>query len=86
MDKQNKRDISAENTRRRKKSKSRRAKKQRENAVKRSFPWKGVLITLGVVIVILAVLALIFGSEPKVYHQMPKVTPPETVESAVDGV
>ena len=82
MNKQNKRYAASENTGRRKKS----GRKSNENAAKRAFPWKGVLIGAGVAIVVAAALAIILGSQPKVVHQLPKVTPPEAVEEAEAGV
>lgn len=74
--------VVEENSRRSKKAKRSRRRNRNENVQKKPFPWKKVLIGAGILIVILAVLTLIFGREPKVYHQLPKVTPPETVESA----
>ena len=71
-----------ENARRGKKPRRSR-KKQNENVTRRDFPWKKLLMGAGVLVVVLAVLALIFGTEPKVVHQLPKVTPPESVEESV---
>jgi len=72
-----------ENSRRSKKAKRDRRKSQNENVTKRKFPWLKVLIGAGVLVVVLAILAVIFGTEPRVIHQMPKVTPPEAVEESV---
>lgn len=72
-----------ENSRRSKKAKRDRRKSQNENVTKRKLPWLKILIVAGVLAVVLAILAVIFGTQPKVIHQMPKVTPPETVEESV---
>ena len=74
-----------ENSRRSKKARHSRRRDRSENTQKKAFPWKKLLIGAGVLVVVLAVLLFILGSDPKVYHQMPKVTPPETMESAEVG-
>lgn len=71
-----------ENSRRSKKAGRSRRRGRNENVQKKAFPWKVVGISAGVLVIVLVALLLILGSDPKVYHQMPKVTPPETVESA----
>ena len=71
-----------ENARRGKKPRRSR-KKQNENVTRRDLPWKKILMGAGVLVIVLAILAVIFGTEPKVIHQMPKVTPPESVEESV---
>lgn len=71
-----------ENSRRSKKPRRNR-KKQNENVTRKNIPWKQILISAGVLVVVLAILAVIFGTEPKVIHQMPKVTPPESMEESV---
>ena len=71
-----------ENARRGKKPRRSRSK-QNENAAKKNIPWKKLLMVAGALVVVLAILALIFGTEPKVVHQMPKVTPPESVEESL---
>lgn len=53
-----------------------------ENSSKRGI-WKTLLLGCAVLAVILAVLLVIFGTEPKVRHQLPTVTPPEAVEETV---
>ena len=75
--------VAEENSRRSKKAKRSRRRAQNENVTKKPFPWKKVLIGAGVLVIVLAILALIFGTEEKVIHQMPKVTPPETAEESV---
>ena len=72
-----------ENSRRSKKTKRSRRKGQNENVTKKNIPWMKILIGAGILAVVLASLALIFGTEPKVVHQMPRVTPPEAVEESV---
>lgn len=72
-----------ENSRRSKKPRRSRRKNQNENVTKHAIPWKKILIGAGIAVVILAILAVIFGTEPKVIHQMPKVTPPESMEESV---
>ena len=61
-----------------------RSRKQAENTNKQPLPWLKILIIAGAVVIVAAVLILVFGPEPKVVHQMPKVTPPETVSEAVE--
>ena len=73
----------AEENASRKKSRRKSRRGQNENVTKKNIPWIKILIGAGVLVVFLAVLALIFGTEPKVVHQLPKVTPPETVEESV---
>ena len=73
----------AEENARRSKKPRRNRKNQNENVTKRAIPWKKILIGAGIAVVILAILAVIFGTEPKVIHQMPKVTPPESMEESV---
>lgn len=73
----------AEENARRSKKPRRNRKKQNENVTRKNIPWKQILISAGVLVVVLAILAVIFGTEPKVIHQMPKVTPPESVEESV---
>jgi hypothetical protein len=73
----------AEENARRSKKPRRNRKKQNENVTRKNIPWKQILISAGVLVVVLAILAVIFGTEPKVVHQMPKVTPPESVEESV---
>jgi len=75
-----------EDSRRVKKTKRNRRRKQDTGAQRKPFPWKKLLI--GAIVLAAALVALLFilGSDPEVYHQMPKVTPPESVESMEGGV
>ena len=66
------------------KKKTRRASRKNENAASRSFPWLKILTGAAIAAVIVVSLLLILGSGSKVVHQMPKVTPPETVNEAAE--
>lgn len=68
------------NSKRKRRAKRARRAARNENAVKKAFPWKKLLLGAGIAVALLIVLSLIFGSDPKVYHQLPTVTPPEAAD------
>jgi len=58
-------------------------RKRRQDVENRSGnTWKKVLLGVLIVAVLAAVLALIPTGSKKTVHQLPKVTPPETVEES----
>lgn len=79
----------AEENEQKKPRRAKKANKRRRASVeskpRKNIPWKIILPAAGALIAIAIVLALVLGSEPNVYHQMPKVTPPETVNEGTDA-
>lgn len=73
------------NSKRKRRAKRARRAARNENAVNKAFPWRKLLLGAGIAAALLIVLSLIFGSDPKVYHQLPTVTPPEAADVGEDS-